>query len=137
MQPKHYSLYERFAPVVARLIFGGQFLLGAAFKIPGTQGFAGEVAMTAAEGLPYATIFVGIAFVVEVVCALCIILGYRARAAAFVLAAFTLSLAIIFYTSNLSDPMMFGAFISHLGFIAGLLYVSVYGAKTFALRKDA
>jgi len=136
MQPHHYSFYERYAPVLARLIFGGQFLLGAAFKIPGTSGFAMETAQTAAMGLPYATIFVGIAFVLEVVCALCLIFGYRARAAAFVLAVFTLSLAIIFY-GNISDPMTMGMFVSHLGFIAGLLYVSVYGAKTFALRKDA
>jgi putative oxidoreductase len=132
----HFSRpYETWAPFVARLIFGGQFLLGASFKIPGTAGFAGEVAMSAQMGLPYTAIFVALAFLLEVVCGVALIIGWHTRHAAMVLAVFTLALAIIFY-GNLSDPMTMGMFVSHLGLIAGLLYVSVYGAQKVAVQKD-
>lgn len=131
----HNRTWETWAPVVARLILGGQFLLGAAFKIPGTQGFMMEVAQSTQMGIPMAAMFVTLAFVLEVVAAFALILGFHARAAACVLAFFTLALAIIFY-SNLSDPMTMGMFVSHLGLIAGLLFVSVYGAEKFAVRKD-
>ena len=40
--------YESWAPFLARVIFGIQFLMGAAFKIPGTAGFTAEAGMTAA-----------------------------------------------------------------------------------------
>lgn len=131
----HTRWWEIWAPVVARVLIGGQFLMGALFKIPGTQGFAMEVGQSAAMGMPFAAVYVSIAFVLETVCALAIILGWHARAAACVLAFFTFALAIIFY-SNFSDPLTMGMFVSHLGLIAGLLFISVYGAKNFALRKD-
>ncbi len=131
----HTRWYETWAPVVARVLLGGLFLMGAAFKIPGSHGFAMEAGMTAATGVPLASIAVLLAFLLEVIGALAIILGWHARAAACVLAFYTLALGIIFY-ANFSDPMVMGEFISHLGLVAGLLFVSVYGAKTFAIRRD-
>lgn len=131
----HSRFYETWAPVVARVLFGGTFLLGASFKIPGTQGFTMESGMTAATGVPYADIFVFLAFLIEVILGICLIIGWHTRKAAVVLALFTLALAIIFY-SNLSDLQTMGMFVSHLGLVAGLLYVSVYGAKRVALQKD-
>ena len=131
----HTSWYEKWAPVLGRILMGGLFLMGAAFKIPGTSGFTMEAGMTAAAGVPFATIAVALAFVLEVVGGLAIILGWHARIAACLLAVFTLALAIIFY-SNFSNPMVMGEFISHLGLIAGLLFISVYGAKTVAIKRD-
>jgi putative oxidoreductase len=134
--PIYSRAYENWAPVVGRVLFGALFLMGAAFKMPGTQGFLMESGMTAAAGVPYAHIAVALAFVLEVVAGLALIVGCHARAAAFTLAIFTLALAIIFY-SNWSDPMIMGQFVSHLGLIAGLLYISVFGATYAAVRKDA
>jgi putative oxidoreductase len=127
--------FETYAPVVARVAFGLQFLLGAFFKMPGTAGFPAEVAMTAATGWPFATLSVALAFVLEVCAGLALVFGWHTRAAAFILALFTLLLAFVFYR-HVSDPMIMGMFISHLAFIAGLLYVSVYGAKAVALKRD-
>ncbi len=132
----HFSrTYEQWAPFVARIILGGTFLLGASFKIPTTAGFGMEVGMTSSMGLPYATAFVALAFLLEVACGIALIVGWHTRHAAVVLAVFTLALALIFY-SNWSSPQVMGEFVSHLGLIAGLLYVSVYGAKKFALMRD-
>ena len=136
MKLPHFSRsYQQFAPLVARVIFGGMFLMGAAFKIPGTAPFLGEVGMSAAQGLPFAMIFVALAFLLEVVCGIAVIVGWHTRHAAFVLAVFTAALTFIFH-SDFADMNSIGQFVSHLGLIAGLLYVSVYGAQSFAVSKD-
>lgn len=136
MQLPHFSrVYEAWAPVAARVLFGLQFLMGAAFKIPGTQSFAMESSMTAATGWPFATASVFLAFVLELVAGLCLVIGWHTRTAAFILSLFTLLLAFVFYR-NVSDPMTMGMFVSHLAFVAGLTYVSVYGAKKAAVARD-
>jgi uncharacterized membrane protein YphA (DoxX/SURF4 family) len=101
--------YEHWAPAVARWIFGLQFLIGALFKI---TWHSAEVAQTAAVGVPLPEIAVWLAFIWEVVAGISLIIGWKA------------------------DPMVMGEFISHLSFIAGLLYVSVYGAQHIAVKKD-
>jgi putative oxidoreductase len=134
--PNYSKAYEQWAPVVGRVLFGGLFLLGASLKIPGTASFAGEVAMTASAGVPFATIAVLLALVIELVGGIALIIGWNARIAAFVLAPFTLILTLIFH-SNLADPNQAGMFTLHLTLIAGLLYTSVYGAQHAAVSKDA
>jgi putative oxidoreductase len=124
--------YEKWAPFVARLIFGFQFLLGATFKV---IGHGMEVTQTAAVGVPFAELAVWLAFILEVAAAISLIIGYRVRLTGFVLALYVLLLAFLFYR-NISDPNTMGMFISHLAMIAGLLYVSVYGAKSVAVKKD-
>jgi putative oxidoreductase len=133
--PHYWRAYEHWAPVLARIIFGAMFLMGASMKIPGTESFTMEVGMTAAAGVPFAMIAVTLALILEVVAGVSLIIGWHARTAAFVLAIFTLALAIIFY-SNWSDQMVMGQFISHLGLMSGLIYVSVFGAKHVAVKRD-
>jgi putative oxidoreductase len=124
--------YEAWAPFIARIIFGCQFLLGALFKV---TMYSMMVTQTAAVGVPFPEIAVGAAFVLEVVLGISLIVGYKTRIAASLLALYTLLLTFLFYR-NVMDPMVMGMFVSHLGLIAGLLYVSVYGAERFAIRKD-
>ena len=131
--PPYSRSYEVWAPFIARLIFGFQFLLGAFFKI---TWHAAEVAQTGAAGVPFPELAVWLALVLEVLLGLALIVGYRVRVVALILAAYVLLLALIFYR-NVADPMTMGMFVSHLGFIAGLLYVSVYGAQRIAIRKDS
>lgn len=128
--------YEQWAPTVARVVLGGMFLMGAYLKLPWKENFHGEVAMTAAAGVPLPTLAVLLAFVIELVGGLMVALGWHARIAAAALAALTLVFAFVFYT-NFSNPQILGLFNLHLTLIAGLLYVSVYGARHFALREDA
>lgn len=125
--------YETWAPFAARLIFGFQFLVGALFKV---TWHAAEVGQTAAVGVPFAEVAVWLAFVLELGAGIALIVGYRVRTVAFVLALYVLLLALLFY-NQVTDPMIMGQFISHLAFIAGLLYVSVYGAQHVAVKKDA
>ncbi|MBP9816522.1 MAG: DoxX family protein [Candidatus Pacebacteria bacterium] len=124
--------YETWAPFVGRLLMGAVFLVGASFKIPGTEGFTAEVGMAAAAGVPIATVAVFLAFILEVVAGVSIIVGWQTRLWAFLLMLFTVLLTAIFYR-NLSDMMVFGMFMSHLGLIAGLLFISTYGAQSKAV----
>lgn len=125
--------YETWAPVIGRILIGAQFLVGAAFKIPGTSGFTNEVAMTAAAGLPLATVAVFLAFILEVAAGVSLVIGWNTRFFAFLLMLFTIVLILVFYR-NVGDPMTFGMMVSHLGLIGGLLYISTYGAQGKAVK---
>lgn len=128
----HTHAYERWMPLIARLLLAIQFSVGAYFKI---VFFPMEVAQTASVGVPFATIAVGLAFILEALGIIALVTGWQIRLFAALLAPYVALLAVLFY-HHWSDPMNFGSFMSHLGLIAALLYVSVYGARSFSLRNE-
>lgn len=132
----HYSIaYERWAPVVVRVLFGLVFLMSAYFKIPGTESFMMQVEMSAAVGIPFAYLAVLLAFILEVVGGAALVVGYHTRTAAAALAVFVLLIAAFFYR-DLSDQVTFGYFMSCLTQAGGLIYVSVYGTQYRAIKRD-
>lgn len=118
-------MYEKWAPLVARVLLAIQFGVGAFFKI---TMFSGQVAETAAAGVPMAGLAVALALVLEIAGILALLSGYYLRLLGFLLAGYVMLLAAIFY-HDWSNLMNFGSFMSHLGLTAALLYVSVFGAK--------
>lgn len=133
--PHHTTIYQHWAPVVARVLFGTVLLMSAYFKIPGTASFAMQVEMSGAVGIPFPLIAVFLAFVLEVLAGFALILGWHARTAAFASAIFFVLIALFFYR-DISDQATFGNFVNCLLQAAGLAYISVYGAKHFALKRD-
>lgn len=121
----HTYSYERAALIIARVLLAIQFTVAAWFKI---VGFSAEAAMTAAVGVPFATAAVALALVLEVVGVLALLTGIKLRPIAFLMALYVALLAVLFY-HDWSNQMNFGFFMSHLGLVAALLYVSVFGAK--------
>ncbi len=128
--------WQEWAPVVARIIFGAFFLFGASAKIPGTATFSGQVAMTAAAGVPLPEVALVLAFILELVAGLCLLLGWHTRLAAAILVPYIALLTVLFHLS-FATQVDVGFFVDHLLLIAGLLYVSAHGAQRFALRRDA
>lgn len=126
--------YERWAPFIARLIFGAAFLLSAFYKFPGSDSFNMQVGMTAEAGLPLASLLVTLAFILEIVAAIALIIGWHARTAAAALGVFILIIAFVFFR-DVSDPAQFPMFMTCLELTAGLIYVSVYGAQSVAVKK--
>jgi putative oxidoreductase len=126
------SRYEDWAPLVARVFLAIQFGIAAYFKI---VFWGGEVAQTAAVGVPVASVAVGAALLLEVVGVLALLTGYRVRPIALLLALYCALLAVLFY-HNWSDQMTFGLFVSHMGLIAALLYVSAFGSGRLASARD-
>lgn len=133
--PIYSRTFEGWTSFLARLLMALPFLVGAAFKIPGTAPFAMEVNYSALAGVPLPFVAVTLALVIEAVAAIAIIVGWKVRPIAFLLAVYVLILTLIFHR-NLSDQMEFGQFISHLSMIGGLLYMSVYGIQFKAVRPD-
>lgn len=127
--------YERWIPVIARVLLGLVFLMSAFYKIPGTESFAMEVGMTGAAGVPLPMIAVLLAFLLEASGGIALVIGWHARTFAFPLAMFSLLLGFVFY-HNVADQATMGMFISCVTLMAGLLYVSVYGAQHAAVKKD-
>lgn len=125
--------YEKWAPVIARVVFGLLFLQGAFYKIPGTEMFAGQVAMSEAAGIPFPMLAVALAFALEVVTGIMLVVGYKTRTAAAALIVFV-ALIAFFFGRNFSDMTQMMTFFSCAQLIAGLIYVSVYGAQHMAVR---
>src|SRR6188508_675441 len=116
--------YERWAPLVARVLLAIQFAVAAYFKL---TMFSMQVGQTAAVGVPLPQVAVALGLVLELVGIVALLTGWQLRRISVLLGAYVALLAVLFYR-DWSDPMKFGFFISHLGLVAAFLYVSVYGA---------
>jgi putative oxidoreductase len=136
MKTQYIALYERWVPVVARVIFGLTFLMSAYYKLPGSESFAMQVSMSDGVGIPFAYVAVLLAFVLELVGGIALVIGWHTRIFAFLLAGFVMLIALFFFR-DWSDQQTMGNFISCCIEAAGLGYVSVYGARNLAVRKDS
>lgn len=119
------KIYRDWAPTAGRIFLGIVFLSGAYFKIPGTESFSQEVGFTAAAGIPFPKIALFLAFILETITGISMIIGWKARAVAFILVLYTIFLTLLFHFS-FKTPQDIGMFVSHLGLIGGLLYASVH-----------
>jgi len=131
----HYSkTYTVWAPVAGRVMFGLLFLYASYGKIPGTESYRMAVDYSAGFWLPFPEVSIMLAFILEIIAGIALIVGWKTRIAAFLLMLYTALLTLIFHT-GFADQMATGFFVSHLGLIAGLLYISVYGKQSEAVKK--
>jgi putative oxidoreductase len=129
------SLFERLAPLLARILIAVPFLFAAPFKMPGMASFAANVDFAAKTGVPFPSVAVALAALLDLVAGLMLVVGWHARPAAAALALYVALLTVIFHL-DFTSHMKIGFFINHLVLIGALIYVSVYGAKSYAVRKD-
>lgn len=122
-------LTAEFAPVTGRILLGGMFAYAGATKITGYAGTAGYMESV---GLPGGLLPLVIAF--EIIAGLMLIVGWKARATAVLLAGFTGLTALIFH-SNLADPVQSLFFFKNLAIAGGLLVIAGLGAGLFSLDR--
>jgi putative oxidoreductase len=115
------------AALFGRLLIAALFLHEAWSKL---TGFSIAVAYAQAFGVPGALIPVAIAL--ETVCGLLILLGYHARVAALLLAAFCVATAVLFH-SKLGNRNELLHFEKDLAIAGGLLVLFARGAGAWAL----
>lgn len=119
------------AILVGRILLSIMFILAGYSKltaIAGTAGWFGSL------GIPAPTLVAIAAGVVELVGGLAILVGFKTRIAALVLAAFTIAATLIAHT-NLADQMQQLLFMKNLAVTGGFLILAAVGAG--ALSVDA
>ena len=124
------------AILIARLIFGGVFLMSALFKfsLMGIPATANEIA---SAGFPMPVVLAWVAAFFEVALAIGFLTGLYFSEVAVVAAAYVLFLALSFHGPDkfAKNPMEFGFFVDHFSFIAGLLFAAVHGpGRALVLR---
>jgi putative oxidoreductase len=124
------------ATLVARLIFGGVFVMAAAFKFAGMDATAGYIA---AAGFPFSLLLAWLAAFFEAGLAIALLTGAFFKEAALLAAAYVLFLGFAFHGPSHweGNQAEFGFFVDHFTFVAGLLFAAVHGpGDRLVLRKS-
>jgi len=111
----------------------GRIFLAALFLIEGVgKLFTQEQVITYMEnyGVP-GMLFIP-TVVVEILFPLLLIVGYKTRLAALVMALFTLTVAIIFH-ADFSDGMQLISFLKNLAIAGGFMIIIAYGSNKFSI----
>ena len=113
----------------ARVLLAALFLVSGVEKLFAPAMIQGYIA---SEGLPFPPLVYAITVVIEVGAGALLLVGFRTRLMAGVLAAFTVAAALIFHRA-LGDPNQFVHFLKNLAIAGGLLHVAAIGAGAFSL----
>lgn len=120
---------------VALLALPARIFIAAIFVFSGFGKLAAPaatIAYIASAQLPAPTLGYAVALFVELVGGLLLILGYRTRAVAAVLALFTLATAVLFHT-DFADQNQVVQFMKNLAIAGGLLHIVALGAGSYSL----
>jgi putative oxidoreductase len=116
------SVLLKGADVVGRILLIFLFILAGLRQLG--PGYAGTARLMAAHGVPAALL--PLVILTELGGGLAVILGWKTRIAAFLLAGYTLLTALIFHT-NFADPSQPGMFRFHMAVIGGFLILVANG----------
>ncbi len=127
------SSQQNLADFIGRVLISAIFLVSGLGKI---AGYAGAQGYMAAMGVPGALLPLVIAL--EVGGAVAVILGYRTRLAAFLLAGFCVLSALIFHRA-LGDQVQFVMFMKNLAMAGGFMLLVARGPGEWSLdaRREA
>jgi len=114
------------------LRIGGRALLGLYFIVPGITkitGFAATSEYMAAHGVPLIPVLLVVTIILQIGGGGCLLIGYRAKLAAFLLAGLTLAISLFMHDFwNMEDGLQrqheTQNFIKNLAIMAGLMYVA-------------
>jgi len=111
----------------------GRILLSALFLIEGIGKISmQEDVMMYMENYGIPGILFIPAVILEILFPLLLIVGYKTKLAAFVMALFTFTVAIIFHT-DFSDGMQLILFLKDLAIAGGFMIIIAYGSNKFSL----
>jgi putative oxidoreductase len=129
------SDHTRYLPFVGRAIIGTIFLISGLGKL---AAYGATTAMIAAVGLPVPPAAWLVAVAVEAGGGLLLLLGYRVRPVAMILAAFVVATAAFFHR-DFADQNQVIHFLKNFIIVGGLLQIVHFGAGAVSLdeRKNA
>jgi putative oxidoreductase len=126
---------ENFCLLLGRLLMGTYFILPGLMKISNYQGTTDAML---ANSVPATAILLPITIVIQIVAGLAIIVGFKGKLAAFILAGLTLVISIYMHNFwGMAEDMERGHemqnFIKNMAIMAGLLMLSGHGTGWLSL----
>lgn len=109
--------------LVGRILLSAIFVMAGVMKIPN---FASTQEEMARHGMPVPAVFLVGAILVELGGGLSVLVGWKARWGALLLAMFLVPTTLIFHF-DFSDAAQSAMFIKNAAIMGGLLYVAAYG----------
>ncbi|WP_373454500.1 DoxX family protein [Bordetella genomosp. 9] len=119
--------------LISRVLLAALFLIAGIGKLAAP---AGTIAYITAAGLPLPTIAYAVALLVELGGGVLLIVGYRTRLVAAVMAVFTVVTALAFH-SAWGDANQQVNFLKNLAIAGGLLQLVLNGAGAYSLDRRA
>lgn len=123
---------QKIIPLIARVCLATIFLRSGASKV---LDFAGTQEQIAGTGLPLAALLAAGAIVFELVGAVLVLLGYKAKWGALLLILFLIPTTLIFHT-NFAEGMQVTQFFKNLAILGGLLMVTAFGSGPLSLENQ-
>lgn len=118
--------------VIGRTMIASLFLLSGWAKLADPESF---LAYIASAGLPFPTVALGVGILVELIGGALLVVGYRTRLVAAIIAAFTLLTALVFH-NKLADQTQFQFFFKNLAIAGGLLQVAAFGGGRWSIDRS-
>ena len=123
-------MMDKAIELVGRVLLGHIFLMAGLNKMG--AGYEGTAGYMDSMGVP--GVLLPLVIILEIVGGLMVIVGFKVKWAAYVLAGFTALAGIIFH-SNFADQMQMILFMKNMSITGGLLLMSVYGSGALSLDK--
>ena len=117
---------QPWAELAARIALAALFIIAGLGKIPGYEGTAGYMQSMGVPGF-----LLPLVIALEIAGGIAIVVGYRTRLAAFLLAGFTVLSGLIFHSPL--DPAEQTSFLKNLAIGGGFLLLVVHGAGRYSL----
>ena len=132
------KLTTQFGPLIGRITFALLFIPAGISKI---GSFAGTAGYMASKGLPMAEVLLVLTILIEAGGGLMILLGWRAREAALILALFLIPVTVIFHGFwGLEDAAKAAAeqnkFFKNLCIMGGAFFIAAFGPGAFSISKQ-
>lgn len=128
------ALVEKFGPLLGRILIALLFIPAGINKI---TGFSGTVGYIASKGLPLPQVAAAGTIVVEIAVGLALLVGFKARFAALILAAFTVAASVLFHNfwamPEAQKMMQQLMFTKNFAIVGGLLFIAAFGAGPFSV----
>jgi putative oxidoreductase len=120
------------------VVFVGRLLFVLIFLMSGFTHFAKQtIGFAASQGVPMASVLVPLSGIIALIGGLSILLGYRARLGAWLIAIFLIGVTPMHKFWGITDPMMqqmqMVMFMKNLTMLGGALLVSQFGSGPWSL----
>ena len=115
--------------LIGRILISSVFLLSGYNKI-----FSYDSTVTWMEGYGVPGFLLWPTIILEIILPILIIIGYKTKLSAILLAVFSIITAIIFH-SDFSNQMQIIAFLKNIGLAGGLIFLIIHGPKDFVIIK--